>query len=517
MTQTPAIFDIAIVGGGINGCGVARDAAGRGFSVYLCEKGDLAGATSSASTKLIHGGLRYLEYYAFRLVREALREREVIWSIAPHIVWPLRFVLPHEAGMRPKWMLRLGLAMYDHIGGRKRLPPTLTLDLASDAAGQPLKRELRGIGFEYSDCWVDDSRLVALNARDAADRGALIRTRTAAIDAEPEAATWLLRTASRDGAPQVIRARVLINAAGPWVGEALKMATGRNPKALRLVKGAHIVVRTMFAHERCYFLQNDDGRVVFAIPYERDFTLIGTTDSDYAEDPAAVKASREDIAYLCRAANRYFTAQITPDDVVWSYAGVRALFDSGEGAAQEATRDYALDLDASAGPPLLTVYGGKITTYRRLAEQALETLHSFLGERAGRSRSWTGATPLPGGDFPLTGFDALVESLREEYPFLTAEEARRLARAYGTRVRRILGGARERAVLGRDFGAGLSEAEVRYLVDQEFACEANDILWRRSKLGLRLNPNEAAALGDFLKSTAIEPSIAAAEGGLEIR
>lgn len=498
------VYDIAVIGGGINGCGIARDAAGRGLAVYLCEQGDLAGGTSSASTKLLHGGLRYLEYYQFRLVREALAEREIVWRMAPHIVWPLRFVLPHSRLMRPRWLLRLGLFLYDHLGGREHLPPTRGLDLAADPAGGPLQAALRGRGFEYSDCWIDDARLVALNAADAAQRGAVIETRTKAISAQRRPDRWVLTVADqRTGARTEIESRILINAGGPWVGSILQ--TLRHPGAhdLRLVQGSHIVVPRMFAHDRCYILQNDDRRVIFAIPYEGDFTLIGTTDRDYAGDPGRASVSDEEIAYLCAAASRYFTNPVTPRDVVWSYAGVRPLYAArrdaeGGGAAQAVTRDYVLALDAEAGAPLLSIFGGKITTYRRLAEQALEKLAAFLPAEARAIGRWTDRVPLPGGDFPPTGFAALVAGLARRYPWLAPAEALRLARNYGTRASRVLGDARTRAALGRDFGAGLHAAEVSYLMREEFAEDAADVLWRRTKLGLRLTQQEAAALQDFM-------------------
>ncbi|PWC31547.1 glycerol-3-phosphate dehydrogenase, partial [Azospirillum sp. TSO22-1] len=361
-----------MIGGGINGCGIARDAAGRGASVFLCEQGDLASATSSASTKLIHGGLRYLEYYEFRLVREALKEREVLWRMAPHIIRPLRFVLPHLAGLRPAWFLRLGLFLYDHLGGRERLPGTRTLDLRTDEAGQPLKPGLKR-AFEYSDCWVEDARLVVLNAQDAARLGATIRTRTRCVEAARRDGLWQVTVEDvRTGVRSTIRAKVLVNAAGPWVAEVLEQCLRTEVgHRIRLVQGSHIVVPRLFAHERCYIFQNADGRIVFAIPYERDFTLIGTTDQDYQGDPAGVHATEAEITYLCAAAGEYFATPIRPEDVVWSYSGVRPLFDDGASAAQAATRDYVLALDApEGGAPLLSVFGGKITTYRKLAEAA---------------------------------------------------------------------------------------------------------------------------------------------------
>jgi glycerol-3-phosphate dehydrogenase len=498
-------FDLAIIGGGINGCGVARDAAGRGLSVFLCEMGDLGGGTSSRSTKLIHGGLRYLEQLDFRLVREALIEREVIWAIAPHIVRPLRFVLPHQAGLRPAWVLRTGLFLYDHLGGRRRLPPTRVLDLASDTAGRPLKPGVFTTGFEYSDCSVDDARLVVLNARDAAERWASIRARTQAIEASRTREGWRVTFAEvGSGKREEIAARVLINAAGPWVEEVATVARGHKLQGkVRLVQGSHIVVRKLFGHDRAYILQRPDGRIVFAIPYEGDFTLIGTTDRDYAGDPVGVSATDEEVAYLCEAASAAFARMLGAGDVVWSYSGVRPLYDEGASEAKAASRDYVLELDEQEGAaPLLSIIGGKITTYRRLAEAALTRLALHLPARKGLPAGWTGSTPLPGGDFAPEALSQLVEGLARSYPFLERAHAVRLVGAYGTRAERMLGKARSALDLGRQFGATLTEAEVRYLIDQEWAATAEDVLWRRSKLGLRLSGEEAAHLSAFMGEVA---------------
>ncbi|MDX7952751.1 glycerol-3-phosphate dehydrogenase [Lichenihabitans sp. Uapishka_5] len=495
------IYDLAVIGGGINGCGIARDAAGRGLKVLLCEQNDLASGTSSAATKLIHGGLRYLEHYEFRLVREALMEREVLWGIAPHIVWPLRFVLPYHKGLRPAWMLRLGLFLYDHLGGRKRLPATRTLDLRRDVAGKPLKAGEFDKGFEYSDCWVDDARMVALNARDAADRGAVVLTRTKAVSAERGSSEWSLTLQDRDsGASRTVRAKAVVNAAGPWAGSVLNTTLRQNTAAkVRLVQGSHIVVPKIYDHDRCYIFQNADNRIFFAIPYEADFTLVGTTDRDYVGDPADVKASDEEIDYICGAAAEYFSTPIRKADIVWTYSGVRPLYDKGgEGAAQAATRDYVLDLDGGAGrAPLLSVFGGKLTTYRKLAEHALQILGPHL-PGLDREVGWTGRTPLPGGDFPIDGFDALVAALRRDWPFLTPRHVHRLARLYGTTARTILGKARSLDDLGRHFGDTLYAAEVDHLAGAEWARQAADVLWRRTKLGLRLTPAEAEALDVYM-------------------
>ncbi len=448
------VVDLAIIGGGINGAGIARDAAGRGWSVFLCEQNDLGGATSASSTKLVHGGLRYLEYYEFRLVREALMEREVLWGIAPHIIWPLRFVLPHHKGLRPSWLLRLGLGLYDHIGGRKRLPPTRAVRLDTDVVGRPLK-PIYHRAFEYSDCWVEDSRLVVLNARDAADKGAEIRTHTQCLSADREDGLWRITVRDTETKEtRTLHARALVNAAGPWVGEVLGGVLRSNTRAtVRLVQGSHIVVRKLYDHDRCYIFQNADNRIFFAIPYERDFTLIGTTDLDYTGDPSDVRISQAEIAYLCAGASEYFAALVTPDMVVWTYSGVRPLFDDGASKAQAATRDYVLTLDAREGEAaLLSVFGGKITTSRRLAEAALEKLTPHLPAATGRVAGWTGKETLPGGNFAVDGFDAQVEALRRDFPFLAATHAWRLVRAYGTKARDLLGTARSAADLGRVLG-----------------------------------------------------------------
>ncbi|GIK82522.1 MAG: glycerol-3-phosphate dehydrogenase [Alphaproteobacteria bacterium] len=508
MAQGPPAYDLAIIGGGVNGCGIARDAAGRGASVVLLEQADLASGTSSASTKLIHGGLRYLEQYEFRLVREALRERDVLWRLAPHIIWPMRFVLPHHRALRPRWFLRIGLFLYDHLGG-SLLPGSRGLDLTADAAGVPLKPTFRH-AFEYSDCWVEDARLVVLNARDAADRGAEIRTRARVVDATRGADHWRLTVESARHGRQQVAARTLVNAAGPWAGSVHRQMTySRTPAPVRLVQGSHIVVPRLFEHERCYIFQNADARIVFAIPFERDFTLIGTTDRDYEGDPAAVAASPEEIAYLCAAVSEYFCKTITPADVVLSYSGVRPLYDDGASKAQEATRDYVLHLDAPAGEaPLLSVFGGKITTYRRLAELALGQLKGFLP--AAERPAWTGTAPLPGGDFPHNGYDELVAETQRAHPYLAPAHAARLVRAYGTRAARLLDGIRAAADLGQVFGHDLTEREVTYLMTQEWAETADDVLWRRSKLALRFTPAQKSALDQFMRDGAQRAASSAA-------
>ncbi|RME15997.1 MAG: glycerol-3-phosphate dehydrogenase [Alphaproteobacteria bacterium] len=489
--------DLFIIGGGVNGCGIARDAAGRGLSVTLAEKGDLAQGTSSASSKLFHGGLRYLEYYEFRLVREALTEREVLVRAMPHISWPMRFVLPYHRGLRPRWMLRTGLFLYDHLGGRKILPPTRTVKLRQDPVGAPLKDSFT-IGYEYSDCWVQDARLVVLNARDAADRGATILTRTRVTHAERAGDLWAVTVEDEaTGSQTVHRARVLVNAAGPWVGEMLAGALSgvKSRERVRLVRGSHIVVPRLYDHDQPYILQGADGRIVFTIPFERDFTLIGTTDVDHHDAPEAARCTDEEAQYLCDFVSEYFREPVTPEQIVWRYSGVRPLYDDGASSATEATRDYVLSLDES-GAPLLNVFGGKITTYRRLAEAAMHKL--------GHTGGWTAGVALPGGDFPWDGAPALAAALRADYPFLDQAWAERLVHTYGTRARALLGAARQPGDLGRDFGATLTEAELRYLAQNEFARTGEDVLWRRTKLGLRLDADGAKAVDDWMKQATEE-------------
>lgn len=494
-----AIFDVFVIGGGINGCGIARDAVGRGYSVALAEMDDFASGTSSGSTKLIHGGLRYLEHYEFRLVREALMEREVLWAMAPHVIWPMRFVLPyHKGGPRPAWLIRLGLFLYDHIGGRKLLPATSTLDMTRDPAGAPLKR-LFTKAFEYSDGWVDDARLVVLNARDAADRGARIMARTRVVSARRENGHWAIETEdTRTGARETVRARLLVNATGPWVDQVLADTLGKNDvHNVRLVQGSHIVVKKKFDDPRAYFFQNPDGRIMFAIPYQNDFTLIGTTDRDFTGNPADVRISDAEVGYLCKSASEYFSDPVTTDDIVWTYSAVRPLYDDGASKAQEATRDYVLRVEGQNGQaPLLNVFGGKLTTYRRLAESALEKVGEAIGAKGSK---WTAASRLPGGDFAATGYDAEVDKLKARYPFLAISHARRLVRLYGTLAPRLLGHAASEADLGKRFGTDLYSVEVDWLIEKEWARRAEDVLWRRTKLGLKLTPAEAAELEDYMR------------------
>lgn len=485
-----ADFDIFVIGGGVNGAGIARDAAGRGYSVALCEQGDLAQATSSASSKLIHGGLRYLERFEFRLVRDALREREVLLRAAPHIVRPLRFVLPHSRDLRPAWLIRLGLFLYDNLGGRKLLPASERLDLRRDPAGRPLASAVT-VGFAYSDCRVDDSRLVVLNAMDAAERGAVVRTRTAVTGLHRRDTAWVVGLRPESGGrEETVTARAVVNAAGPWIGSAV---TGAVSKTIRMVKGSHIAVPRLYDGEHAYILQNADRRIVFVIPYAADQSLIGTTDADYEGDPGEARCSDAEIAYLCAAVNRWFDPGVGPSDVSWAYAGVRPLLDDGTGDAASVTRDYRLDLEPEDGP-LLTVVGGKITTYRKLAEQAADRLQPLLG---GGGPHWTAGAALPGGDIPDADFDAFLAETKRAYGWIPETLALRLARAYGTRLAEVLNGAKSLAALGTDFGGGLYEAEVDYLARCEWAATAEDVLWRRSKLGLRLDDSGKARLADW--------------------
>ncbi len=512
------LIDLFIIGGGINGCGIARDAAGRGYSVTLAEMNDLASATSSASTKLFHGGLRYLEFFEFRLVREALIERETLLRAMPHISWPMRFVLPFHRdmrfesstptsrllslvmpwmkGRRPAWLIRLGLFFYDHLGGRKLLPGTVTLDLRTAPEGAPLDDRFER-AFEYSDCWVEDSRLVVLNARDAEARGATILTRTKVLSVERTGDHWTIRTEDTEtGEETTHRARMLVNAAGPWVGAVIGQTLKLNsPDTVRLVRGSHIVTPRLYDHDKCYFFQGTDGRIIFAIPYEQDFMLIGTTDADHDDPDRRPECTPEERRYLIDFANQYFKRDLTEADVVWTYSGVRPLYDDGAKSATAATRDYTLKVEAAGGAPVLNVFGGKITTYRRLAESALEKIGAALGRSA---EKWTAGVALPGGDFPVGDVSMLTEKLAAEHPFLTPKWAARLIRAYGTEAWDVLGGVETAEALGREFGATLTEAEVTWLMDREYARTAADVLWRRTKLGLRLSAEETQALDTWM-------------------
>jgi glycerol-3-phosphate dehydrogenase len=491
----PARFDLVVVGGGINGAGIARDAAGRGLSVLLCEQGDLAGQTSSASTKLIHGGLRYLEQYEFRMVAKALAEREVLLRAAPHIIHPLRFVLPHQRHLRPAWMIRAGLFLYDHLGGgRRALAGSRSIRLAGHPSGSALKDGFRK-GFVYSDAWAQDARLVVLNALDAAQRGARILTRTRCQCARREAEGWRVKLQEANGRSFEVKARGLVNATGPWAASFVDdVAHLHRGYALRLDKGSHIVVPKLFGHGFAYIFQQPDGRIVFAIPFERDYTLIGTTESEYEADPAEARIDPGEMEYLCTAANRYFKRQITTEDIIWSYSGVRPLLNGNEDNASEVSRDYEIKLD-TAGPPLLNVFGGKLTTFRRLAEDAVNQLSPALGTKAG---AWTtNGPPLPGGERRP---EAVLDELRARKPWLGAQLAQRLVYTYGARTGAVLGDASQIEDLGAHFGAGLYRAEVDYLCANEWARTTADVIWRRSKLGLKLKADAVQRLDNYLSS-----------------
>ena len=496
MSNTTDVVDLFVIGGGVNGAGIARDAAGRGLSVILCEKDDLAQGTSSRSGKLVHGGLRYLEYYEFRLVREALIEREVLLEAAPHIIWPMRFVLPHSPEDRPAWLVRLGLFLYDHLGGRKRLPGTRTLNLGTAPEGAPIKDEFKR-GFEYSDCWVDDARLVLLNALDARQRGARVLTRTACVAARREGGLWSIDMQdSRTGAVTKVRARALVNAAGPWVNDIVSRVAGQNStRNVRLVKGSHIVVPKFWEGRQAYLIQNSDKRVIFVNPYENDLALIGTTDIPYEGRPEEVAAEASEVEYLIKVVNRYFKRQLTPQDVVHSFSGVRPLYDDNADNPSAVTRDYIFELDApNGGAPLLSVFGGKITTFRKLSEHALEKIQPFFPTM---QKAWTATAALPGGDLPNADFEQFLSDLHTEFSWLGPSLVKHYARSYGTRARQLLAGALGEADLGRRFGPDFYEREAKFLVDTEWAGTSADILERRTKHGLHINAAERKTFEDW--------------------
>lgn len=493
--------DIFIIGGGINGVGIARDAAGRGYKVVLCEMNDLASGTSNWSSKLVHGGLRYLEHYEFSLVRKALTEREILWAAAPHIIRPMRFILPHHRHLRPAWLLRLGLFLYDHIGGRKRLPATKTVNLETGIYGKPLKAMFKK-GFQYSDCQVDDARLVVLNAMDARQKGAEICLNSRCISARREDGKWTVETRNElTGEARHHSADLVINATGPWVDHVLGSAFGQgDTQNIRMVQGSHIVVPRLYDHDNCYIFQNADDRIIFAIPFAQNSTLIGTTDLDFQGDPAKARISDDEIDYLCTAASKYFENPVRRQDIIWTFCGVRPLFDDGASTAQEATRDYVFRRDLGPGDtqqnaPLINIFGGKITTYRILAEKMMEEIEDLIGRKG---RPWTAKTCLPGGDIATGRFDDFVEKTCSRYPFMATEEVKRLCRAYGTNVTMVLGNAHSADQLGRDFGAGLREVEIRYLMINEWARCADDVVWRRSKLGLAMSDKQIASLDKWM-------------------
>ena len=498
-------YDLFVIGGGINGAGVARDAAGRGYSVALCDSGDFGSGTSSASTKLIHGGLRYLEYYKFRLVAKSLRERETLWHMAPHIIWPMRFLLPHHKGLRPRWLLRLGLFIYDHLGGRKLLPKAERIDLRQDRAGAIL-HETFDTAFEYSDCWVEDSRLVILNLRDAWMNGATILPRTQLISAVFDGRRWqLLLEDPTGGERRSVTATQLVNAAGPWVDEVLRQALGRNDtNNIRLVGGSHIVIKRRLPDDRSYMFQNADGRVIFAIPYETDYLMIGTTDNDDVSLEASPQITDAEIEYLCEVASDYLRDPVTPQDVVWHFSGVRPLFDDGADEATEATRDYVITQDQPTDGKLINIFGGKITTYRKLAEEVLTLVDQAAKKK---TEKWTAHAALPGGDFPATHFDQLVTKAATDFPFVEPVLLARLARLYGTHLWLMLADCENAQDLGQHFGASLYQVEVDFLAREEWARRAEDIVFRRTKLGLRMQPEEIDALQAYLDQTPVVQGI----------
>ena len=493
----PQMIDLFVIGGGVNGAGIARDAAGRGLSVILCEKDDLAQGTSSRSGKLVHGGLRYLEYYEFRLVREALIEREVLLNAASHIIWPMRFVLPHSPDDRPAWLVRLGLFLYDNLGGRKKLPGTRTLDLRRDPEGAPIMNAYTK-GFEYSDCWVDDARLVVLNAIGAAEKGAEVLTRTACTSARRENGGWTITMRDEQtGATRTVRARALVNAGGPWVNDIVGRVAGSNSRRnVRLVKGSHIIVPKFWEGRHAYLVQNHDKRVIFINPYEGDKALIGTTDIPYEGPPEQVTADETEVAYLIAAVNRYFKEKLRRTDVIETFSGVRPLFDDGQGNPSAVTRDYTFDLDETGGAPLLNVFGGKITTYRKLSEHALQKVAQFFPQMGG---DWTRDAPLPGGEIANADFIQFVEDLRTAHPWMPRPLVQHYARLHGARTDRVIGGATSLAGLGRHFGAELYEAEVRYLRANEWARTPDDVLRRRTKQALHLTPAQQDAFAAWFE------------------
>jgi glycerol-3-phosphate dehydrogenase len=501
MSFTREAFDLIIIGGGINGASIARDAAGRGLRVMVVEKGDIASGTSSASTKLIHGGLRYLEHYEFGLVRKALKEREVILRAAPHIVWPLTFILPHHPALRPVWMIKLGLWLYDHLGGRELLPESRHIDLREHMAGSALQEQFTE-GFSYADCWVQDARLVVLNLMDAAEHGAVVCTRSEVVRAFRDDGMWKVDIADKNGKYRA-EGKILVNAAGPWAGKVLeKVVSSSSPHpqetskpgegSLRLVKGSHIVVPKLFSHPYPYIFQHADKRVIFALPYENDYTLIGTTDVDYLGDPSDAVITEAEETYLCDAVNQYFKTSITRDSILWRYSGVRPLYGDSTANASNASRDYVLAWDAPKNqPPLLSVFGGKITTYRTLAEEAMRYI-------APDSERWTASAPLPGGDIPQGDIPAFTKELQTRYPFLSDTLAVHYVKHYGTLAFRFLNGSQSLEDLGECYGKELYAKELQYLIEHEWAETAEDVLFRRTKWGLKLSDAEKARVEEVM-------------------
>ncbi len=495
-TKPDCDYDLVVIGGGINGAGIARDASGRGLSVMLCEKDDLAQHTSSASTKLIHGGLRYLEHYDFLLVRHALQEREVLLDAAPHIIWPLRFILPHHHALRPRWLIRLGLFLYDYIGGRKKLPRSHSVNLKTHPSGQSLKPQFTH-GFEYSDCWVQDARLVVLNAMDAAARGCEVRVRTEVTDLVRDQGYWTVHLRNNNTQQRSsVTARVVVNASGPWVVKTLALDEAHDSRySTRLVKGSHVVVPKLFDHPYTYIFQNADNRIIFAVPYEQHYTLLGTTDMEVDDEPGAVSIDQSEIDYICNSASEYFAKDVRPEEVVWTYSGVRPLYDDDSSNASKVTRDYKLDLDTRKEAPVLSVYGGKITTYRKLADDAMKLLAAHLPIT---TDDWTRHEPLPGGDMPDADFDAYLDSAKAQYPWMDSSVLLDYVRNYGTKVNVLLKGRSSTEQLGLLFGTQLYQAEVDYLVEHEWAQTVDDIVWRRSKKGLGMSDSDLASIQEYL-------------------
>lgn len=494
--STESDFDLVVIGAGINGAGIARDAVGRGLKVLLCEKDDIAEHTSSASTKLIHGGLRYLEHYDFKLVRHALKEREVLLRAAPHIIWPLRFILPHHKALRPRWLIRVGLFLYDHIGGRKMLPASNSVNLRTHIAGKALKNEFTS-GFEYSDCWVQDSRLVVLNALDASEKGCTVLTRTEVTDLKRAQEQWNITLFEKEsGTTRTVTATAVVNAAGPWVEKTLSLDEDHVVKhGIRLVKGSHVVVPQLFDHPYTYIFQNDDNRIIFAVPYENNYTLLGTTDVEVEGQPGEQTTEDWELNYICESASVYFDKKIDPKDTVWSYTGVRPLYDDASANASKVTRDYKLDLDTKNGAPILSVYGGKLTTYRKLSEDALDMLSTVIDIE---NPAWTHSAVLPGGDMHDANFGAFVNQMRKNYPWLDADVLNDYTRNFGTRIKPLIGSAESMDDMGIDFGGGLFQSEVDYLMRYEWAKEVEDILWRRSKKGLAISEDGVSKLNEYM-------------------
>lgn len=514
-----APLDLFVIGGGVNGAGIARDASGRGYTVALAEMNDFASATSSSSTKLFHGGLRYLEFFKVRLVREALIEREVLLKAMPHISWPMRFVLPVYSemrfendtptsrllarlmpwlkGSRPTWLIRLGLFLYDNLGGRKILAGTSSVDLTTAPEGECLESKYQR-AYEYSDCWVEDSRLTLLNVKDAEQKGATILARTKVDSAIPVDGIWEIRTTDASGKKDVHYAKMIVNAAGPWAGDIIHNTIKLETKeGVRLVRGSHIVTKKLYEHDKSYFFQGTDGRIMFAIPYEEDYTLIGTTDAAHSDTSVKPECSDEEADYMVDFVNNYFKQDITRDDIVWSYSGVRPLYDDGASSATAATRDYVLKVNKTIGPPTLNIFGGKITTYRKLAESALEKIDDELGRN---TSNWTAGAALPGGDVAVDGIPALQEALKTQLPFVSDFTIRRLIRQYGTQAMGIFEDVKSVEDMGQDFGQGIYSREIDWAVDNEWVFCAEDFLWRRSKMGIRFEEGSHEVLDSYIQS-----------------